>query len=114
MSEAQTNVPQLGLNFTAVPTQIPPLHILAAVEMSFTKFTLGEPNHVKSKIIGVIINHRLPKSTLSSKETKALKESRNDQYLVISKAGKGNTTAVMDKTVYDKRLVTMSKDNTTN
>ena len=53
------------------------------------------------------------KSTLSSEETKALKELRNDQNLVISKADKGNTTVVMDKTGYDKRLLTMLEDNTT-
>ena len=54
-----------------------------------------------------------PKPTLSSEETKALKELRNDQNLVISKADKGNTTVVMDKTDYDKRLLTMLEDNTT-
>ena len=38
---------------------------------------------------------------------------RNDQNLVISKADKGNTTVVMDKIDYDKRLLTMLEDNTT-
>ena len=56
---------------------------------------------------------RPPKSTLSSEETKALKEPRNDQNLVISKADKGNTTIVMDKTDYDKQLLTMLEDSTT-
>ena len=32
---------------------------------------------------------------------------------MISKADKGNTTVVMDKTDYDKRLLTMLEDNTT-
>ena len=54
-----------------------------------------------------------PKPTLNSEETKALKELRNDQNFVISKADKGNTTVVMDKTDYDKRLLTMLEDNTT-
>ena len=73
LSEAQTHVLQLGLNFAAAPTQIPTHRILAAVEKSLTKFTVGEANHVRSKVIGVIKNHRPPKSTLSSEETKALK-----------------------------------------
>ena len=113
LSEAQTRVLQLGLNFAAAPTQIPTHRILAAVEKSLTKFTVEEANHVRSKVIGVIKNHRPPKSTLSSVETKALKELHNDQNLVISKADKGNTTVVMDKTDYEKRLLTMLKDNTT-
>ena len=113
LSEAQTHVLQLGLNFAAASTQIPTHHILAAVEKSLTKFTVGQANHVRSKVIGVIKNHRPPKSTLSSEETKALKELRNDQNLAISKADKGNTTVVMDKTDYDKRLLTMLEDNTT-
>ena len=113
LSEAQTHVLQLGLNFAAAPTQIPTHRILAAVEKSLTKFTVGEANHVRSKVIGVTKNHRPSKSTLSSEETKALKELRNDQNLVISKAEKGNTTVVMDKTDYDKRLLTMLEDNTT-
>ena len=83
------------------------------LEKSLTKFTLGETNHVRTKVIGVIKNHRPPKPTLSSKETKALKELRNDKNLVISKADKGNTTVVMDEPDYDKRLLTMLEDNTT-
>ena len=90
LSEAQTHVLQLGLNFAAAPTQIPTHRILAAVEKSLTKFTVGEANHVRSKVIGVTKNHRPPKSTSSSEETKALKELRNDQNLVISKADKGH------------------------
>ena len=86
---------------------------MATVEKSHTKFTVGEANYVKSKVIGVIKNHRPPKPTLSSEETKALKELRNDLNLVISKADKGNTTVVMDKTDYDKRLLTILEDNTT-
>ena len=61
-----THVLQLGLNFAAAPTQIPTQRILAAVEKSLTKFTVGEPNHVRSKKIGVIKNHRPPKPTLHS------------------------------------------------
>ena len=113
LSEAQTHVLQLGVNFAAAPTQIPTHRILAAVEKSPTKFTVGEANHVRSKVIGVIKNHGPPKPVLSSEETKALKELRNDQNLVISKAHKDNTTVVMDKTDYDKRLLTMLEDNTT-
>ena len=113
MSEAQTQVLQLGLNFAAAPTQIPTDRILAAVGKSLTKFTVKEANHVRSKVIGVIKNHRPPKPSLNSEETKALKELRNDQNLVISKADKGKTTVVMDKTDYDERLLSMLEDNTT-
>ena len=67
----------------------------------------------QGKVIGVIKNHRPPKPTLNPKETRALKELRNDQNLVISKADKSNTTVVMDKTDYDKRLLNMLEDNTT-
>ena len=74
LSEVQAHVLQLGLNFAAAPTQIPIHCILEAVEKSLTKFTVGETNHVRSKVIGVIKNHRPPKPTLSSEETKALKE----------------------------------------
>ena len=88
-------------------------YILTAVEKSLTKFPVGEANHVRSKVIGVIKNHRPPKPTLNSEETKALKELRNNQNLVISKAGKGNTTVVLDKTDYDEWLLNMLEDNTT-
>ena len=104
---------QLGLNFAAAPTKITAHRILAAVEKSLIKFTVGEANHIRSKVFGVIKNHRPPKLTLSSEETKAFKELRNDQNLVISKVDKRNTIAVMDKTDYDKRLLTMLEDNTT-
>ena len=60
LSEAQTHVLQLGLNFAAAPTQIPTHHILAAVEKSLTKFTVGRANHVRSKVIGVIKNPNPP------------------------------------------------------
>ena len=100
-------------NFAAAPTQIPTHRILAAVEKSLTKFTIGEANHVRSKVIGVIRKHRPPKPTLNSEEAKALKELRNVKNLVISKADKDNTTVVLDKTDYGKRLLNMLEDNTT-
>ena len=57
-------------------------------------------------------NHRHPKPTLNLEEIKALKELQNYLNLVISKADKGNATAVMDKTDYDKWLLAMLEDNT--
>ena len=67
MSEAQTNVLQRGLNFAPGPTQISPQRIQVAVENSFAKFTVGEANHVGSKVIELLKNHRPSKPTLNSK-----------------------------------------------
>ena len=61
------------------------------------KFTVGEVNHVRSKVIGVINSHRPLKPTLSSMEIKALKELRNDQNLVISKADKGGHNSCFEQ-----------------
>ena len=74
LSEAYTHVLQLRLNFATAATQIPTHCILAALEKSLTKFTVGEANHVGSKVFGIIKNHSPPKPTLSSEETKALKK----------------------------------------
>ena len=48
LSEAYTHVLQLRLNFATAATQIPTHCILAALEKSQTKFTVGEANHVGS------------------------------------------------------------------
>ena len=73
LSESQTHVLQLGLNFAAAPTQIPIHLILAAVEQSLTKFTVGEANHVRSKVIGVIKNHSPPQTHFKFKRNQSIK-----------------------------------------
>ena len=67
------------LNLAMAPTRIPIHYILAAVQKNLTKFTVGEANHVRSKVISIIENHRSPKLTLSLEEAKALKELCTDQ-----------------------------------
>jgi len=49
----------------------------AAAEKGFFKFKLGEANDIKSKVIGIIKNHKPPKPTLTI-ENKALKELRGN------------------------------------
>ena len=54
----------------------------------------------------------LPKCNLPGHLRKAVRTLRNDENIVILPADKGNSTVVMDRTEYDRKLEEMLSDNT--
>ena len=67
----------------------------------------------RSKIIGVLKKVKPPKPNLSVPETKALRELRNNDSIMMLPTDNGRATVVMNKTDYDTKVKTMLADAST-
>ena len=52
---------------------------------------------IRTRVVGVFMKAQPPTYSISRDESKAIKELKQDKYIIILKADKGGTTVVMDK-----------------
>jgi hypothetical protein len=92
---------QKGLNFAITPRAVPTKEILASVEQGVRNLTEEDQNEVRQKVTSTLKQAKAPrKQNLSSSQTKALKGLKTDHSILITKADKGNSTVVMDRSDY--------------
>lgn len=63
--------------------------------------------------MGVLLKAQPPSNNLTHEESKALKELKHDEDIIIVKAGKGGATVLLDKKQYDDKMSEMLEDNCT-
>ena len=64
----------------------------------------------RTQVVGVLKQSKAHNHQSTPSESKALREQCSDDGLMILPADKGRTTVVMDKTVYDAKVVNMLSD----
>ena len=92
LSTSQTSVLTKGLNFAVVPRSPPIPRIIANIEEAL-KSSKADPSTVssaRSRIIGTLNKPIRHNPNLSPDETKALKEFRSDNNIIILKSDKGS------------------------
>ena len=70
-------------------------------------------DRARTQIIGTLSKARTTTTNLHPSESKALRELRSDNSLMILPADKGRTTVVMNKRAYDAKVVNMLLDTST-
>ena len=115
LSQPQESVLAKGLNYALPPKQIPTSQIVASAEEALRKSQAPEEttSKARSQIIGVLKKAKPSKPNLSVPETKALRELRNDDSIMILPADKGRATVVMNKIDYDTKVKTMLANHST-
>ena len=95
----------LGLNFTVTPKQIPIYDLISGVEQGLSRAKVPHNTGIRTTVHQILHTaQRKPTSSLTSKETKALKDLRMDNSIVILPADKGNATVILDKAAYTKKM----------
>ena len=101
LTEPQREVLRLGLNFAPVPTKLPLVDTISAVEGA--QQLKEDAEDLRGRVCGVLRHAKPPKDNLT-KEQKALKELRSLEDEVILPADKGNATVMMTRENYDTKL----------
>ena len=68
---------------------------------------------VRQKITGLLTKARPPPKNLTYKESRALKELKNDHDLVVLPADKGNAAVIMDTLKYEDKMTNFLSDEST-
>ena len=112
LTQPQQSVLARGLNFAVIPkhTLIP--RIVASVEDDLKRARLPEDaaDKARTQVVGVLKQSKDHNHQSTPSESKALRKQCSDDGLMILPADKGRTTVVMDKTVYDAKVVNMLSD----
>ena len=98
-----------GLNFAPTPRQIPTPRIVANIETAL-KADPQTTSQARSRIVGIL--SKSPKLTpnLSPAESRALKELKKSEDIMILPADKGRATVIMDRDKYNEKILAMLSD----
>ena len=107
LSSVQTEVLALGLNFTPAPSTLPLNNFASAIESGACELDRDLANDLKVRVCGLLRKAKLPKSNLTKVQRSALKDLRATDDVIILPADKGNTTVVMSKEEYDRKIITL-------
>jgi hypothetical protein len=98
------NILEKGLIFVVVPNKILVEELVCNIESSLISKKIENVEVIRQECMVVLRSSKPPKNNLSKDERKYLWDLRNNKYIKILKANKGNTTIIMDEVDYHKKL----------
>ena len=104
LTESETDVLALGLNFAVAPKAVPVVDIIAAVECAASELPEERALEFRAEVKKCLQNARKPRPNLGKEQREALKKLREDDSIVILPADKGNATVVLNKEDYEKKV----------
>ena len=105
MNEMEMVVLGRGLNFTVSPNSIPMDEIICCIEDGIQNLNDEDKELIRQDCAVILRKAKPPKSNINNEERTVLKNLRNDDKLVILKAGKGGATILMNMDDYNKKMI---------
>ena len=113
MNDDEISLLRKGLNYVSTPKVIPRKEILASVEQGIENLSKKTKNEVRINIYSVLKHARPPaKQHLTRGEKNALKDLKSDETIIVTKADKGNSVVVINRTDYQNQVTKMLEDKT--
>ena len=116
LTNAQESLLKKGNKFAIAPSKIPVLDIISGVELGLSQINFANKfsiDSARSKVVEILKRAKPPKPNLSKAEKRAMEELKQYDDIVFLNADKGNSTVVMDKLEYDKKLLGLLSDSAT-
>ena len=107
LSNPKQEVLRKDLNLAPTPTVIPTAEIIAAVESATSKLGEDDATDPHNEVGEALRRANIPKSNLPSQLRRGLKRLKRNKDVVSLPADKGNTSVVMDQTMYDEKMRTI-------
>ena len=101
------------MNYAVTPRQIPVNDFIAGIEAGIKNLSGEKVDFARQKILGILANAKPPNPNIPSSLYYAMKGLREREDIVILPADKGRCTVVMDKDVYNEKVMTLLEDGTT-
>ena len=111
LSDHETKVLSLGMNFALVPQSSPVEEIIQRTEPTLRHLDKSTADEVRLQVHQVLRKHEPAKPNITGQERSAIKALRQDKSIHILRADKGNATVVMDKTEYDHKVADILNSN---
>lgn len=102
----------LGLNFATTPRQVPVLRMIASTEATASKLGDEAAQLLRLRVSSILCAARPPNPNLSHGLQTALGKLQRDKDVIIVPADKGNSTVIMDRSDYTKKMEELLKNDT--
>ena len=112
LSEEQKEVLSLGLNFVPTPRRIPVKEIAASLEEGAKKLDEIPASEMRNRLCGILRRAKTPANNMTRQQMKAVRELKAMDDVVILPADKGNSTVVMEKEEYSKKMMELLNTDT--
>ena len=86
------------------PTKLPVVDTIAAVEEGARQLSEEDAEDLRGRVCGILRHAKPLKDNLTKEQRKALKELRSLEDEVILPADKGNTTVMITREEYDRKM----------
>ena len=93
-----------GLNFSIAPKKISVEDIIYNIEESIRDLPENEAEEVRQYCVVTLRRAKPPKPNITKEESKALRELKKNDHIVILKADKGGATVILNKEDYIKKM----------
>lgn len=113
LTSSEEDILLLGLNYAVAPSKLPITDIIAATETTARHLDLNTAQKPREGVSRVLTAAKLPKPNLTRSQQMALRQLRNDKSIVILRADKGNATVIADRSIYNKKINEVVKDEKT-
>ena len=109
----ETELLRKSLNFVPAPSTILVSSFISSVEKSLSKIPSDLVSSARKQVANILARSRPPSSNMPPRLRKALKSLRQKDHLVILPADKGQATVVMNKDMYDSKMISMLSNSNT-
>ena len=113
LAEPEVAVLRKGLNFAPSPSRVPVTQFIASVERCLSAFSQEEAAVIRKKVAVVLQKSKPPPSNLPPPLHSALRNLGKRDDILILPADKGRATVVLDKIVYDAKVLSLLNDDNT-
>ena len=104
LTSEETSVLSKGGNFSITPDKVPVEDIIANVESGIRALPRDVAEEIRIETFRILRNAKTPKSNITTKEKKAIKNLNADKDILILAADKGNATVVMKTDDYKEKI----------
>ncbi|MES9973314.1 MAG: reverse transcriptase domain-containing protein, partial [Candidatus Thiodiazotropha sp.] len=104
LSDTENTLLEKGLNFTVSKSILKAEEVIPGIEQAIKDLSTPDAENIRAQIIGILKSQAIGSPNLTKEERAALIKIKNDDQLIVTKADKGNTTIVMDRSEYHDKV----------
>ncbi|XP_060534544.1 uncharacterized protein LOC132706961 [Cylas formicarius] len=104
LSAEETSILSKGGNFAITPDSVPFEDIIANIESGIRNLQADIAKEIRTESARILRRAKPPKSNVSSKEKRAIRDLNKDISVIVLPADKGNATVVLNTVDYEKKI----------
>ncbi|XP_060528287.1 uncharacterized protein LOC132703174 [Cylas formicarius] len=104
LSAEETSILSKGGNFAITPDSVPFEDIIANIESGIRNLQADVAEEIRTESARILRRAKPPKSNVSSKEKRAIRDLNKDISVIVLAADKGNATVVLNTVDYEKKI----------